>query len=71
MKDWNVIAASILKAELKRRNLNYHDLLELLIKIGVEDTYRGLSSKINRGTFQFAFFLQCAEVLGIKNLSLT
>jgi hypothetical protein len=29
-----------------------------------------LSNKVGRGTFSFAFFLQCMKALGVNNVSL-
>jgi len=68
--NWNTLAANILKAELKRRGITYDQLQEKLTALGVNDTTNSIKVKINRGAFQFAFFLQCAAAIGIKNLRL-
>jgi hypothetical protein len=68
--DWNTIAANILKAELKRRGLTYEQLHEKLLAIGINETTNSIKVKVSRGAFQFAFFLQCAAAIGIKNLRL-
>lgn len=68
--DWNTLAANILKAELKRRGITYDQLHEKLLAIGIKDTTNSIKVKISRGAFQFAFFLQCAAAIGIKNLRL-
>jgi hypothetical protein len=68
--DWNSVASNILKAEVKRRGLTYEQLQEKLKEIGVDETTSAIRLKANRGAFQFAFFLQCAAALGIKNLRL-
>jgi hypothetical protein len=68
--DWNAIAANILKAEIKRRGLTYDQLHEKLSAIGINETTNSIKVKISRGAFQFAFFLQCAAAIGIKNLRL-
>jgi len=68
--DWNKIASGILKAELKRRDISYQELVTMLEKIGVHETHASLANKMGRGTFQFAFFLQCAVAVGMKNLRL-
>lgn len=67
---WSKLAAGVLKAELKRRNINYEELVLLLEKIGVKETHVSILSKMSRGTFQFAFFLQCARAIDMKSLSL-
>ncbi len=68
--DWNKIASGILKAELKRRDISYEELVAMLEKIGVHETHASIANKMARGAFQFAFFLQCAKAVGIKNLRL-
>ena len=70
MKKWKTIASNILKAELKRRGITYNQLQMNLEHIGITDTVDGLKTKISRGSFQFAFFLQCASAIGIKILRL-
>lgn len=69
-KDWNKLAASILKAELKRKSMTYEDLALLLEKIGVKETQASILNKLSRGTFQFAFFLQCAAVINLRVLQI-
>lgn len=68
--NWNKLASNILKSELKKRGLIYEQLVEKLKAIGIEEKSSALKLKINRGAFQFSFFLQCALALGIKNLRL-
>lgn len=66
--DWNKIAANILKAELKRKNITYENLVSLLNKINVQETHNSILSKMSRGSFSFSFFLQCAAAIGITNI---
>jgi hypothetical protein len=68
--NWNTLAANILKAELKRRGITYDQLQEKLVALGINDTTNSIKVKVSRGSFQFAFFLQCAAAIGIKNLRL-
>ena len=68
--DWSALAANILKAELKRRGLTYDHLQDKLAAIGINESTNSIKVKVSRGTFQFAFFLQCAAAIGIKNLRL-
>jgi uncharacterized protein DUF6471 len=60
----------ILRAEIKRRNLNYEDLVKKLAEIGVEETARNLSNKIARGGFTAGFFVMCLEAIGVRELHL-
>lgn len=66
--DWNKIASSTLKAELARASIGYEELTERLAKIGIEETYKAVAAKINRGSFSFAFFAQCMKALGVKDI---
>jgi hypothetical protein len=68
--NWNNLAAGALKAELKRRNINYTELVTLLSTIDVHETHASILNKLSRGSFQFSFFLQCATVIGITTLRL-
>lgn len=68
--EWSRRAANLLKAELARSGQTYDDLIQKLKAIGVEETYKSISAKINRGTFSFAFFMQCMEAMSIKTVRL-
>lgn len=72
MKDdeWNRRAANILKAELKRSGLVYEDLIKRLAAAGIDESYKGIANKINRGAFTFAFFMQCMKALGKSSVRL-
>ena len=64
-------AKNILRSELKRRGLGYKQLAEALRELGIEETDRNLANKISRGSFTAAFFLQCLEAVGCKEVRLT
>jgi hypothetical protein len=64
-------AKGILRAEIKRRNLNYEQLAERLDAIGVTDNARNLSNKIARGSFTAGFFVMCLEAIGCKAVRLS
>lgn len=68
--DWNDLASRILRAELKLKDVSYEKLVILLEQININETKASIVNKLSRGTFQFAFFLQCASVIGMKNLRL-
>jgi hypothetical protein len=63
--EWNKIAATMLKNEIRRNLETYASLAE---KLG-EDT-DVLRNKINRGTFRAAFFLKALAALGIKKIEI-
>lgn len=68
--DWHEQATGVLKAQLARRNIRYHDLARLLQAVGIEENQNSIASKLSRGTFSFAFFLQCMYALRIDNIEL-
>jgi len=70
-EEWSRYACNLLKAELARSGVGYEELVNRLGAIGVQENYKGLAAKINRGTFSFAFFAQCMAALGIKMVRLS
>ncbi len=69
-KDWQAQVKGLLKAELKRRNLNYADLAERLAGIGINDSERNISNKISRGSFTAVFFIQCLNAIGCRTVNI-
>lgn len=65
------LASNLLKAELAKRGLKFQQLHEKLHVIGIKDSYNTMRLKINRGTFSFAFFLDCMKAIDAKHLNLT
>ncbi len=70
MSDWNDKVKRILKSELVRRGISNSDLADMLEKIYVEETKSSIDSKISRGTFSAAFFLQCLTVIGCEKIEI-
>ncbi|MCY1219129.1 hypothetical protein D9M68_374100 [compost metagenome] len=69
--EWNRYASNLLKAELARAGIGYDELIQRLAGIGVQEGYKGLAAKINRGTFSLVFFAQCMAALGVKTVRLS
>jgi hypothetical protein len=69
--DWKKLSAQLLKSELARAGVSYEELIRRLHALGVNESYKGLASKINRGTFSFLFYAQCMKALGIKVIRLS
>jgi hypothetical protein len=63
-KDWQDRVKGILKAELKRRNVGYKQLAEMLGKLDVHETEANIKNKISRGGFTAVFFVQCLVAIG-------
>jgi hypothetical protein len=66
--DWNKEASSMLKAELARTSIGYDELVKRLESIGINETYKAVAAKINRGSFTFAFFVQCMKAIGVMDI---
>lgn len=68
--EWEARVKGLLKAELKRRNVSYAQLVDRLAEIGVVDSEPNIRNKISRGKFTAVFLLQCMEAIGAKELRL-
>ncbi len=68
--DYEMLAANLLKAELKRKNVTYAQLVEKLAAIGVDEKEVNVRNKLSRGKFTAAFLLQCLTAIGSQQLHL-
>lgn len=68
--DWEMKAANLLKAELKRKGVTYSQLIDLLAQIGVDEKEVNVRNKLSRGKFTAAFLLQCLAAMGTATLHL-
>jgi|ERR1019366_2219122 hypothetical protein len=68
--DWSEKVKGILKAELKKRNVSYKQLAELLATLGVYETDRNIANKLARGGFSAAFLVQCLSAIGCETVHL-
>lgn len=66
--DWNTKAANLLKSELKKHGVTYAQLVEKLAEIGVSEKEANIRNKLSRGAFTAAYFLQCLEAIGVKEI---
>jgi hypothetical protein len=69
-KAWKAKVKGMLKAELKRQNLSYSDLVAKLADIGVKDDERNIANRVSRGSFTAVFFVQCMEAIGCRTIHL-
>lgn len=67
---WEDRAKGLLKAELKRRDVTYAQLVEKLALIGVQESEPNVRNKLSRGKFTAVFMLQCLEAIGAKQIRL-
>lgn len=68
--DWEMKAANLLKAELKRNGVTYAGLVERLAQLGVDEKEVNVRNKLSRGKFTAAFLLQCLTAIGETTIRL-
>jgi len=68
--DWAKEARSLLKAELKRKEVGYKELANRLTDDGTPETEASVTNKISRGTFSAAFMIQCLRAIGCQTVRL-
>ena len=69
-REWEEMVKSLLKAELKRRNVTYAQLVGKLADIGVVDSEPNIRNKLSRGKFTAVFLIQCLEAIGAETIRL-
>jgi hypothetical protein len=70
-REWADRARQFVKAELKRANVNYHELSQRLKEHGLEETEASIANKLSRGTFAATFFLATMKAIGRETINLT
>ncbi len=68
--NWELDAKLVLKAELARAGISYKVLVARLEAMGIEDNEGAVASRISRGKFSFAFFLQCMAAIQVSDVRL-
>jgi hypothetical protein len=68
---WNEQAKRLFKAEMARHGVTYKALARLLETEGGTDSAESLMTRINRGTFSVAFFLQALRAMGTKTVDIS
>ncbi len=68
--EWEARIKGLLKAELKRHNVSYAQLVDKLAEIGVVDSEPNIRNKLSRGKFTAVFLLQCLQAIGATSLRL-
>lgn len=63
--DWEMKAANLLKAELKRKGVTYAQLAEM-----IGDKEVNIRNKLSRGKFTAAFLLQSLSAIGVADVRL-
>lgn len=63
-------ASRFIKAELKRANITYAELAELLKEHGLAETEASIKAKLKRGTFPATFLLAVVAAIGLAEIAL-
>ena len=61
---WSEYVKGLLKAELKRKNVTYKQLVEKLGGLGISETEVNIKNKVSRGGFSAVFLVQCLAAIG-------
>ena len=70
-REWEERVKTLLKVELKRKNVTYAELCGKLADIGVMDSEPNIRNKISRGKFTAVFLVQCLTAIGVNDLKLS
>lgn len=65
---WDAKVKAILKAELKRKNVTYGQLVDKLAAVGVRQTEPNIRNKMARGKFTAVFLVQVLTAIGANSL---
>jgi hypothetical protein len=68
---WNEHAKRLLQGEMARRGITYKQLARLLEAEGETDSDQSLMTRVNRGSFSLAFFLQAVRAMGTNTLDIS
>lgn len=69
--EWEARVKGLLKAELKRKNVSYAQLVDRLADIGVVDSEPNIRNKLSRGKFTAVFLVQCLSAIGANSIPLS
>ena len=64
------MVAGLVRAEMARRQVTYNGLVAKLAAIGVNETEASLRTKLSRGSFPAALFIQCMVAMDVTTLRL-
>lgn len=68
--EWEARASAFLKAELKKANLTYAELVARMKRHGFKETEAGVTMKLKRGTFNATWFLAALVAIGLEAVKL-
>ena len=69
-EEWGMRASAHLKAEMKKAEVTYAEMVKRLKKHGFKETEASLTMKLKRGAFAASFFLACLAALELEGVML-
>jgi len=69
-EEWGTRAAAHLKAEMKKADVTYAEMVKRLKKHGFKETEASLTMKLKRGAFAASFFLASLAALELEGVRL-
>lgn len=69
-KEWAERATAYLKAEMKKADVTYAEMVKRLKKHGFKETEASVTMKLKRGSFAATWFLACLAALELEGVRL-
>jgi hypothetical protein len=69
-EEWGARASAYLKAEMKKAEVTYVEMVKRLKKHGFKETEASLTMKLKRGAFAASFLLACLAALELDGVRL-
>jgi hypothetical protein len=68
--EWEERASKFLKAELRKADVTYMELVRRMKKHGFKETEASITNKLRRGKFNATFFLAALAAIGSVSLNI-
>ncbi|HEX5279483.1 MAG TPA: DUF6471 domain-containing protein [Micropepsaceae bacterium] len=68
--EWGARATAYLKAEMKKADVTYAEMIKRLKRHGFKETEASFTMKLKRGAFAASFFLACLAALELEGVRL-
>jgi hypothetical protein len=68
--EWAKRASAYLKAEMKKADVTYAEMVKRLRKHGFKETEASVTMKLKRGSFAATWFLACLAALELEGVKL-
>lgn len=69
-EEWTERAKRFFKAEMKKADMTYDDLVKKLAELGIEETVGSITGKVNRGAYPAWFLFAAMKAMGRDHVRL-